>query len=381
MINRFPVWLPGQKSRPKVRPVNVVSFITVTCEANNGRENGMNGRQRVLAFLNNQPVDRLPLMPVVMMFCADHIGVKYGEYVTDHQVLAESQIRTAEDYDFDIVSNMSDPAREAADCGAQIKFYEDQPAAIIESEALLADKTVLANLTIPDPLGGGRMHEAVKSLEVMKQRVGDEKVVMGWVEGPCAEGADLRGINTLMMDLYDDPAFVCDLFEFTTEMALRYGKSQIDAGADIIGIGDAAASLIGPNLYEQYVWPYEKRLVDGLQAMGAKVRLHICGNTKTIVDGMGRLGCDIVDLDYFTPLESARAAMGAETPLLGNIDPVRSLRNGTPESVTADIAECHRQAGARYIVGAGCEVPRETPPQNVRALSDYARTHLSDFSY
>jgi len=335
-------------------------------------EQSMNGRERVLAFLDGREVDRLPLMPVVMMFCADHIGVKYGEYVKDHRVLAEAQIRTAEAYDFDVVSNMSDPAREAADCGAHIEFYEDQPAAIIESDALLANKSQLSRLVVPDPLSGGRMHEAIQALELMKQRVGDEKAVMGWVEGPCAQAADLRGINTLMLDFYDDPAFVRDLFEFVVEMELQYGRAQIDAGADIIGIGDAAASLIGPKFYEDMVWDYEKRIVDGLQAMGAKVRLHICGNTRTIVDGMGRLGCEIVDLDYFTPVDSARAAMGPNQVLLGNIDPVRSVRNGTPESVTADIRECHRQAGARFIVGAGCEIPRDTPLANVRALTDYA---------
>ena len=114
--------------------------------------------------------------------------------------------------------------------------------------------------------------------------------------------------NTFMLDLYDDSAFVHDLLAFTVELGLRYGKAQIDAGADIIGIGDAAASLIGPKSYEKYVWPYERKLVDGLQAMGATVRLHICGNTKSIVDGMGRLGCEIVDLDYFTPVDSARVA-------------------------------------------------------------------------
>ena len=335
----------------------------------------MNGRERVLASLQGRPVDRLPLMPVVMMYCADHIGVKYGEYVQDHRVLAEAQIRTAEDYDLDIVSNMSDPAREAADCGARIEFYEDQPAAIIESDALLADKSKLSRLAVPEPLGGGRMHEAVRAVELMKQRVGGEKAVMGWVEGPCAEAADLRGINTLMLDLYDDPAFVRDLFEFVVELALQYGKAQIEAGADIIGIGDAAASLIGPKFYQEFVWEFEKRLVGGLQAMGASVRLHICGNTKVIVDGMGRLGCEIVDLDYFTPVDVARQAMGSEQLLLGNIDPVRSLRNGTPETVTADIAACHQQAGARYIVGAGCEIPRDTPVENVRALTAYAREH------
>ena len=335
----------------------------------------MNGRERVLAFLDGRDVDRLPLMPVVMMFCADHIGVKYGAYVKDHRVLAEAQIRTAEDYGFDIVSNMSDPAREAADCGAHIEFFGDQPVAIIESDALLADKSQLSRLVAPDPLSGGRMHEAIQALELMKQRVGDEKAVMGWVEGPCAQAADLRGINTLMFDFYDDPAFVRDLFEFVVDMELQYGRAQIDAGADIIGIGDAAASLIGPKFYQDMVWDCEKRIVDGLQAMGAIVRLHICGSTKTIVEGMGRLGCEIVDLDYFTPIDSARVAMGPNQILLGNIDPVRSLRNGTPESVTADLRECHRQAGARYIVGAGCEIPRDTPLENVRALTQYAFDH------
>ena len=133
----------------------------------------MKGREPVLAFLNNQPVDHLPLMPVVMMFCADHIGIKHGEYVENHQTLAQAQIRTAEDYDFDIVSNMSDPAREAADCGARIAYYEDQPAAIIESDALLTDKRVPAALEIPDPLGGGRMHQAVMAPENVRALTDD----------------------------------------------------------------------------------------------------------------------------------------------------------------------------------------------------------------
>jgi len=332
----------------------------------------MNGRERVLAFLNGQQVDRPPLMPVVMMLCVDQIGAKYGEYVKDYQVLAEAQIQTALKFDYDIVSNISDPAREAADCGAHIEYYDDQPAAIIESDALLADKDKLAKLEVPDPFGGGRMTNAIKAIELMKQRVGDEKAIQGWVEGPCAEAADLRGINTLMMDFFDEPEFVLALFDFILEMELQYGKAQIEAGADIIGVGDAAASLIGPKFYTDFVWPYEKKLVEGLQAMGAHVRLHICGNTNAILEGMGKLGCEIVDLDYFVPVDSARESMGPDQALLGNIDPVSDLRNSTPEAVTAAIAKCHQQAGERYIIGAGCEIPRDTPLKNIQALTDYA---------
>jgi uroporphyrinogen-III decarboxylase len=108
--------------------------------------------------------------------------------------------------------------------------------------------------------------------------------------------------------------------------------------------------------------------------MGARVRLHICGNTRFILEGMGKLGCDIVDLDYLAPLDEARRVMGPDQVLLGNIDPVRVLRDGTPESVRSAIAACHRQAGSRYIVGAGCEVPRGTPRDNLLALTHYARS-------
>jgi uroporphyrinogen-III decarboxylase len=70
----------------------------------------------------------------------------------------------------------------------------------------------------------------------------------------------------------------------------------------------------------------------------------------------------------------AREQMGPDQVLLGNLDPVKVLRNGTPQSIAAAVAQCHREAGPRYIVGAGCEVPRDTPAANLLALRDYARS-------
>ena len=334
----------------------------------------MNSRERVLAHLEGQPTDRLPLMPITMMFAADQTGAKYQAYATDHRVLVEAQLRTAERFDLDYVSAISDLAREAADFGAAVEYFEDQPPAFDENNSLLADKKMLARLKMPDPLGGGRMHDRVKALALFKERVGREKFIEGWVEGPCAEGADLRGINTLMLDFFDDPEFVRDLFALAVENALRFAKAQVEAGADIIGVGDAAASLVGPMIYEEFVWPFEKQLVDGLNRLGARVRLHICGNTRPILEGIGRLGCDIVDLDSMVPMDEARAKMGPQPFLLGNLDPVRELLHGTPASITGAVARCHQQSGARYIIGAGCEVPLHTPPENLCALFNYAKT-------
>jgi len=335
----------------------------------------MTSRERVLAHLEGRPVDRLPLMPITMMFACQQIGARYRDYCTDYRVLVEGQMRTAEKFGFDYVNTMSDPAREAVDCGAAVEYFDNQPVALIEDRALLADKTKLASLKVPDPLGGGRMHNGIKALALFKEQLGRDKIIEGWIEGPMAEGADLRGINTIMLDFFDDPGFVRDLFAFVIELELRFAREQINAGAEVIGIGDAAASLIGPQFYEEFVWPYEKKLVDGVHALGAKTRLHICGNTRPILQGMGKLGCAIVDLDYPAPMSEGRQRMGPDQVLLGNINPVSVLRNGDPEAVTAAVAACHQQTGPRFVVGAGCEVPRDTPEANLRAMCEYARSH------
>jgi len=335
----------------------------------------MTGRERVLAMMNGQKPDHLPVLPITMMFAADTAGVSYRAYATNFRVLADAQIRTAETFGFDHVSVISDPAREASDLGAAIEWFDDQPPAIIESRALLADKNALACLRVPDPHLAPRMSDRVSGVRRLKELAGDELGVEGWVEGPIAMAADLRGLNTLMLDFTDDPAFVRDLMDFVVEMELRFARAQIEAGADWVGVGDAAASLVGPRRYQEFDLPWSRRLIRGIHEAGGRVRLHICGNTRRILAAMGSYGAEIVDLDFLAPMDEGRSAMGPEQILLGNIDPVRVLRDGSPEDVRSGIENCHCQAGPRYIVGAGCEVPRGTPPENLRTMVGYARTN------
>jgi len=331
----------------------------------------MNGRERLFALFDGGAPDHVPAMPITMMFAGDTAGIPYREYASDHEALAEAQIRTATEYGFDFVSGISDPAREASDLGATIEWFDNQPPAINESRALLHDKSMLAKMEIPDPMRGKRMRDRIEAVRLLKRRVGDRLLIEGWVEGPIAMAADLRGLNTLMLDFSDDPDFVRALVDFVTEMELRFALAQIEAGADIIGVGDAAASLVGPRRYAEFDVAASHRLFDGIRNGGGRARLHICGNTRRIVREMGTYGAAVVDIDFLTPLAEARAAMPSQI-LLGNVDPVRVVRDGTPESVQAAIAECHREAGPRYVVGAGCEIPRGTPPENVHAMIEYA---------
>jgi MtaA/CmuA family methyltransferase len=340
----------------------------------------MTPRQRVIGHIRGESVDRLPLMPITMMLASRLIGAKYRDYACDHRVLVEGQIRTAEEFGFDYVSCISDPAREAADCGAPVTFFADAPPSIDDNDVLLKERTDLAKLKMPDVLGGGRMHDRVNAAALFRQRVGGRLLIEGWIEGPCAEAVDLRGMGNFMMDIADDAVFTEGLLDFATELGIAFARAQIEAGVDLMGIGDAAASLVGPELYEQYIWPRQRRLVDEIHRLGCMVRLHICGNTRAILGGMGRLGCEIVDLDYPSPVAEGRAAMGPRQVLLGNVHPVEVMRNGTPQMVRDAIVRCHREAGPRFIVGAGCEIPRDTPDENLRALCRYAHEHRPESS-
>jgi len=333
----------------------------------------LNKRERVIEHIKGGQVDHLPNMPITMMFAADWSGVPYHVYATQASAMASAQMRVCEEFGFDHVSIISDPAVEAADLGAAVVFFEDQPPALDDTLALLKDKSVLGRLAQIEPSSGRRMSNRIEGVRLLREQVSKEILVEGWVEGPCAEGADLRGINDLMTDFYDDPEFVSDLFAFVIDNAMRFARAQIDAGADIIGVGDAAASLVGPKLYRKFVLSFEKQLVDTIHAAGCLVRLHICGKTLGMAADIATLGCDIVDIDFPNPLDAVRAAVGPDTMLLGNLDPVRLLRDSPAIRVTREIEMCHSQAGARYIVGAGCEIPRDTAAPNIKALSSYAR--------
>ncbi|MGO9308916.1 MAG: uroporphyrinogen decarboxylase family protein [Spirochaetia bacterium] len=336
----------------------------------------MTGKERVLGLMRGQPVDALPNMVITMMKAADEIGVPYRTYAMDADAHARGQVAASRAYGIDHVSGISDPAVEASDLGAAVIYREDAPPAIDDNEPLLRDTRRLAGLRVPDPWSSPRMKKRIDVVARLKKDCGDEKAVEGWIEGPVAESCDLRGVSRIMMDFYDDPSFVRDLVAFVTEVELAFARAQVEAGADYIGMGDAAASLMGPAHYREFAWEAEKRCVRELHRLGVPVRLHICGNITPLLGMLADVDADLVDLDSMVSVREAREKLGPDRCLAGNINPVADVLYGTPETIGACLDSCFRDASeTAYAVAAGCEVPRNTSPQNLRAMARFARSH------
>ncbi len=336
----------------------------------------MRALERIRNTVAGKLVDRLSAQPMIMMLAAKHYGISFLDYTRDGRLMAAAQLKIAEDFDVDCLLTCSDPAREVVDIAGDdsIEWLPDQGPVINEEKAALRDKTRLREFRLPDPLGGGRMHDRIKAIEILRREARDEKSVVGWVEGPLALGAELRGLNRIMTDFLDEPRFVEDLLDFTAEVALHYAEAQIQAGADTIGMSDAAASMMGPRYYERFLHPRQQRVFSSLKERHPQVltRQHICGQTGPILHQMKELAVDIYELDFPVDLIKARAILG-ERVISGNVSTVTTLLTGRPEEVYAAAAECHAACGQNFIVGSGCELSPFTPPENLRALVKYAR--------
>lgn len=323
-------------------------------------------RERLLARLQGQPVDKVPNLAIVMLFAARYIRQPYDAFCRDYRVLVEGNLRCCETFGIDILSTMSDAFRETADYGAAVSFPADS-LPVCEGP-LLVETSDIAKLHPFDPWQSTRMLDRLHAIELYKEETGNHYPVLGWVEGPIAEMADLRGLSQTMMDFFEEPAFVEDVFALCTEQAIICARAQIQAGADIIGIGDAAASLVSPELYRDIILPYERQIVQAVHDAGGRVKLHICGDITHLLDDIWQTGADIIDADWMVDIPTALACWPRGPVLNGNFDPVAVMLQGTPEDVRIATRRNLAEGGERICLAPGCEVPRDTPPENLLAL-------------
>jgi MtaA/CmuA family methyltransferase len=326
----------------------------------------MTSKERYFASIKGLPRDRVAVTPIFMAWAAHFIGRTYRDYYLDGDILVQSQLAVVKALDIDQISAISDPWREASAYGVEFEYPEQGVGK--PHGAVLKTTEDVEKLRSFDIESAERLRQRIDSITAMAAEVGHTHSVLGWVEGPLAAYSGVRGLQQTMLDLIDAPDFFHEASEIITNNAISFAVAQIRAGADTIGIGDAAASMVGAALYESHVLPWEKRLIEAIHEAGGMVKLHICGNINSIIGLMAKTKADVIDVDWMVPLDQAREKVGEEVALCGNIDPSGVLLQGTPETVAATAAECIRKGGDRFLLMPGCEVPQHTPKENIRAF-------------
>jgi len=333
----------------------------------------MNGKERCLAAIRGESRDRTPVFPLLMSYAARRLGVSYRSFAGEGRVLAEAQLKAAEDFPLDAITVCSDAFRVTADLGGELVFPEETPPHLVRP--LVAAGSDIARLGRPDPVAPlSRMADRVAAAGELARAVGGRLLVLGWVDLPFAEACSACGLSELMLLLCDDPGAAHALLEKLTPVVIDFALAQLAAGVPMIGAGDAAASLVSAALYREFALPYERRVVDAVHAAGGLVKLHICGSTLHLIPDMVSTGADLFNVDHLVDFGLAQRAYGAAgLAFKGNLDPVADILQSSAEDCAAKArALIERAKGSRYLLSAGCEIPPAVDEQVFRAFCEVA---------
>jgi uroporphyrinogen decarboxylase len=299
-----------------------------------------------------------------------------GVYNRDGDVMGRAHVAAWRRYGNDIITVFSTTSTLAEAMGLKMKFFdEDAPQMDVLPLELGYD---LSKVHMPDPETDGRLPVYLKAAEHCVKEVGDQVVVSVVLGGPFTTAAALRPLDLMSRDLYTRKDEVHALLELTTQANIRFIDAILKRGAlpfvvEPIGSG----SLVSPAHFTEFVAPYLKRIADHLHASGAPLAgLHICGKTKPNWQAMLDADFDLWSLDAVN-LAEAKEAAGDRVVLVGNVVPANLLKN-TPEEIDAEargICEAMLDAPRGFILGSGCEVPINTPFENVDALIMAARKY------
>lgn len=329
--------------------------------------------ERYLEVCRGELPDRAPVSPFIMQFAAKIAGVSYKDYCESGEVMAMAQAQCSRLFGYDSVNVTSDAVREYAAVGGPVASFGDESVPAAEPEPFIKDTDDLHRLRLPDPLGANPMREQIHALKMLRRELPDQ-VVYGWVEAPFQQASILRDINYFMVDLRTDRGLAKEILSFAVELETVFGLAQIEAGAQFLGIGDALASLAGADDYAEFNFPFLSELVARFKARGVYLKYHACGRTKHIWKYIQQIPFDIINLDAPVDLGEAREFFGDRFVLKGNLNPITEMMDATPEIVRAASERACRQGGAhgKFILSPGCELPPQTPPENLRALVESA---------
>lgn len=310
--------------------------------------------------------------PILMQFAAEYIGSNYGQFASDYKVLVEANLRCLDNFDIDLLGLISDPYRETSAFGAGIQYVPNGVPRCLNLLVHSMDDVI--NLKNPDVYKAKRTLDRIKAGEELSKKTQGNIPIIGWIEGPLAEACDLAGVENMMMQLMIDPDFTNRLMDKCMITAKDFAKAQIEAGCEIIGMGDAVCSQIDVDTYNTFVRDRHHELISYIHELGGKIKLHICGDTNHLLNSYKDFGLDILDLDWQVDISHARSVLGENVILCGNINPVVVQDKSAEEvfQMSKNLVEKHKNE--RYILSAGCEITALTAPENLRAMSE--STHL-----
>jgi len=380
----------------------------------------MNGRERMAVAMRLGEPDRVPVMcQLALGHYFLHVDRPNEEIWFDAECFSDALITMARRYSFDgVLVNLLAQAPDWRDSVDHIdekadgtrtvcwkgggycivppddnlhhypKYVPPDIADVDPAEIWYDDPHGIGGLKYPfyfglDPAGRGAEPYfpdcAFRTIDLLKEKIGGELSIHGECFSPFTQLLELFTYSNALMYLMTDAdkchAILARYAEGTAELAGKLAERGVDAV--LVSSAFAGAGFISRDFYRTFVHPYEKRVVEAVKAarVDLPVYVHTCGAIGDRLELMLESGFDGVDTLDPPPLgtvelQEAVPILKGRAFIKGNMDPVGTMLNGSPEIVYEDAKRRLEIAGpgGGYILSTACSVPPHTPPENLATL-------------
>lgn len=318
---------------------------------------------------------RLPLFALSGEFDMAWSGLTCRQSRLDVPAAVAGTVRAVQHFDYDWALVFPDDYIEFEPLG--LSMVDDPGLPAMVSSYLPMTPETLGRFRLPDPALDMRLPIHLEMIHRVREVLGDTVCVTGRIAAPFSALGLIYGIETLMIQVLDDPGLVRRNLAFFAEHQIAFGRAQLEAGAHALWLGDCLASsaFLSPALFMEFAAEAAATVSAELMGAGAIVIYHTAETSLEHLRLQVRLPSSAVNVGEGVSIARLREELGSGRCLMGNFDPM-VLRDGTPEQAAVAAADMIRENGARhgYIFNTGEGVMTNSPPGNVEAMMRAART-------
>lgn len=332
----------------------------------------MTPRERFLAAIRREPVDRVPvwLMRQAGRYLPEYQAVRsrysFLELCKTPEAAAEVSIQPIEIVGSDAVVIFNDILVPLEHAGAQVDFGDHGPEIgnpLRSQEDLARLKT--AEISKDEPVA--------ETIRTVRRRLGPSVPILGFIGSPWTlaaywvEGGGSRNFEQLLKLRWGSPGEMERILEHITGYAIEYLGIQIAAGADAVQIFDTWGGVLTDAHYMQFSGKWIRRVIEAVRPTGVPVIVYVNGGAPYLPQ-LADLGADCISIDWRMSLGRAREALGPELALQGNMDPL--VLYATPEAVEAEVRRIFEAfpPSTGHIFNLGHGILPKTPVENVKRL-------------
>jgi len=325
----------------------------------------MTPRQRFVAALRGEAVDRTPVAnptSIVTAELQDRIGVHFPEAHHDAGQMAALAMAGHDLLGFDVVFPVfGGGTHEAEALGVPVNWGEKgRMPACHQGIWKHPDEIVIPEDFLDHPA----IRTPVEAVRLLKAELGERAAIIGKVYGPWSMAYHCFGLAPFLKLTLKDPRRVDAILDRLKEVAVIFGRAQVEAGADALCYGaHITASLIGPEAYPRFLRDIDRTME---AAIGAPLIFHCCGPTLDRAHHFNECGMSAFHFESQNdPVEMRKAST---LVLVGNINNPVTLHSGSSEDVRREVFQA-LDAGVD-IIAPECAVPLDAKSDNIRAIRD-----------